>query len=114
MKMIIAVAALGFGTLVGCGGVEDAELSETGELQSVTQALCESPPLNDCVDGTALATPAGKTCNHYTWSYTFTCQKKSDPNFCKLWKCSSGGSWSSKTVTGACSTFNSSTSPWCI
>lgn len=111
MQLIIAVAALGFGTLVGCGGVEDAE---TGEMQSVTQALCESPPTNDCVDGTVLATPVGKTCTHFTWTYISTCQQKSDPNFCKLWKCSSGGTWSSKTVTGACSTFNSSTTSYCI
>ncbi|HEX8705158.1 MAG TPA: hypothetical protein VF815_40375 [Myxococcaceae bacterium] len=113
MKMIIAVAALGFGTLVGCGGVEDAQLSETGELQSVTQALCESPPTGNCEPGTAAAVTPGLTCAHYTWSYTWTCMEKfPTTNKCLLWKCSSGGAWASKGVSGHCDTFR--TSPYCI
>ena len=110
MHLIVAVAALGFGTLVGCGGVEDAELSESGELQSVSQGLCQSPPTGDCAD-TPVAVPTGLTCSHYGWNYKFTCAKKLS-SACKLFKCTTGEVWSAKDVSGSCSTFH--TSPWCI
>jgi len=105
MKMIVAVAALGFGTLVGCGSVEDAELAETGEVQSVGQALCESPPTGNCEGGVASPTPAGETCNHYGWAFTWTCMEKfPSTSGCYLWKCSSTGTWSWKKISGNCTT----------
>jgi hypothetical protein len=102
MKMIVAVTALGFGTLAGCG-VQDVEPSESGAVQSVEQALCESPPTGSCEPGTAAPTPAGLTCNHYGWSFTWTCAEKfPSSSSCYLWRCSSTGNWSWKKISGSC------------
>ncbi|HEX8703458.1 MAG TPA: hypothetical protein VF815_31770 [Myxococcaceae bacterium] len=104
-KMIVAVAALGFGTFTGCGGVEDAELSGSDAVQSVEQALCESPPTGMCEPGTVAATPAGQTCNHFGWNFTWTCMEKfPSTSGCFLWRCSSTGTWSWKKIGGDCTT----------
>jgi hypothetical protein len=100
-KVLVAFSVLSFGTLIGCGGVEGAEPTEA--VQSVEQSLCESPPTGICEGGVAYQVPAGLTCNHFGFAFTWTCQEKNrNPSPCVLFHCSGSGTWSTKTISGSC------------
>ncbi len=71
-------------------------------LEIVEQALCSSPPpTGDCEANSLAETPAGETCNHYDFAFTYTCERLVGSG-CHLWRCTSGGFWARKTIGYTC------------
>ena len=86
---------------MGCG-VEMAEDTGEGELQSVAQAVCSDPPTNVGCNGTPVKTDAAKSCAHSTFAFTYVCAIQGSTG-CRLLKCTSGGWWDDKDIGYSCS-----------
>jgi len=101
-KILVAFSMLSFG-LLGCGGIDAAEgAPQADAFESVEQALCSSPPpTGGCEANSMAAVPAGQTCNHYDFAFEYTCERLVGSG-CVLWRCTSGGYWTNKTIGMTC------------
>lgn len=101
-KVLVAFSMLSFG-LLGCGGIDAAEESaQEDTFESVSQGLCGPiPPTGGCEPDSMTATPENQTCNHFGFAFTFTCEQAVGSS-CLLWRCTSGGYWTSKAIGMTC------------
>jgi len=101
-KILVALSMLSFG-LIGCGGIDAAEESAPADgLESVTQALCSTPPpTGGCEENSMAPTPAGETCNHFGFAFEYTCEERVGSS-CVLWRCTSAGLWTKKDIGMTC------------
>lgn len=102
MKILVAFSMLSFG-LLGCGGIDAAEeAAQADTFESVEQALCSSPPpTGGCEENSMTAVDATKTCNHFGFDFTYTCEQRVGSS-CMLWRCTSGGYWAYKNIGMNC------------
>ncbi|SEU31694.1 hypothetical protein SAMN05443639_11682 [Stigmatella erecta] len=101
VRILASLLALSLVGGTGCG-VEMAENTGEGELQSVAQAVCSGPPPNGGCATTPVKTDVAKSCAHSTFDFTYVCDR-SGVYGCRLFNCTSGGSWSIKDIGYSCS-----------